>query len=134
MQFRTTYIRQWEIRFVFGYDTNCREGIVRNLLWCGAPESIIERVSENVEANRPNEGFTYSNPALRRSVVGVGWTNSGPEFLDSTVHEIFHLAQDMASTDGIPLYGEDIAYLAGDISHSVSDIICEMSCPHCRNL
>lgn len=134
MLFRRTNIRQWEIRFYFSFDTYDKERIIRALIWAGAPNSIIDNVSENIEAGRLDEGFTYSNPLDRKSVVGIGMTSSGPEFLNSFVHEVFHLSQDIAVADGISLVGEDIAYLAGDISRSASDIVCEMSCPHCRSI
>lgn len=62
----------------------------------------------------------------------IGKTTTGPEFLDTTIHEITHITQDIAHTDNIDPFGEDFAYLAGDISHEISDIVCEMSCPHCR--
>lgn len=54
------------------------------------------------------------------------------EFLNTTIHEIVHITQDISHEDGIEPWGEDFAYLAGDISRMVSDIVCEASCPHCR--
>ena len=132
MRTRNTIIRHWGIRFLLDFDKHDKERVIRALLWAGAPDSIIDRATSLVEAGRQNEGFTYSNPENRRSVTGVGRTDSGPEFMDSAVHEIFHIAQDIATTDDLNLAGEDIAYLAGDISRSISDIVCEMSCPHCH--
>lgn len=29
------------------------------------------------------------------------------------------------------MFAEPFAYLGGDIARSVSDIVCELSCPHC---
>lgn len=133
MTIRFANIRHWGIVFLFSFDAFDMERIIDALVWAEAPDSIISRVSENVIAGRRNEGFCFSNPSTRRSVIGIGKTSTGPEFLDSTVHEIMHIAQDIAREDDIDPYGEDIAYLAGDISKSISDIVCIMSCPKCRH-
>lgn len=93
---------------------------------------MLSKVSDNVRSGNLNEGFCYSNPMLRRSVVGIGETDSGPEFLDTTIHEIVHVAQHMAEKDGIDPFSEELAYIAGDISREISRVVCEMSCPHCR--
>lgn len=132
MYIRETHIRRWEIVFMFSFDAYDKERVLSALLWADAPDSIISQVSENISAGRLNEGFCFSNPLERKTVVAIGRTSTGPEFLDTTVHEITHIAQDIAHTDGIDPWGEDIAYLTGDISHEISDIVCEMSCPHCR--
>lgn len=101
------------------------------LFWADAPDSIVEQVQTNVFAERRDEGFCFSNPSLRRSVLAIGKTSTGPEFLNTTIHEIIHLALHIAQEDGIDPYSEALAYLVGDITHEVSDIVCELSCPHC---
>ena len=118
--------------FLFSFDATDMERIYDALLWVDAPDSIISHVSENVYAGRLNEGFTYSEPSLRRTVFATGMAENGPEVLDSVVHEIFHIVQHIAAEDGMDIYSEDAAYLAGDISREISDIVCELSCPHCR--
>lgn len=128
---REVHIRRWTIVFLFSFDTYDMERIYDALLWAEAPDSIVSQVSENVRAGRLDEGFTYSDPSLRRTVFAIGKTSSGPEVLDSTVHEIIHIAQHIAVEDGIDPLSEEFAYLGGDISRTVSDIVCELSCPHC---
>lgn len=132
MYIRETHIRRWKIIFLFSFDAYDKEQILDALVWADAPNSIISQVSENISAGRLNEGFCYSNTQERKTIAAIGQTATGPEFLDTTVHEITHIAQHIANTDGMDPWGEDIAYLAGDISHEISDIVCEMSCPHCR--
>ena len=130
---REINIRRWYVLFIFSFDMSDMERLLDALLWADAPDSIIQKVSENVSAGRQNEGFCYSNPRDRKTVVGVGRTTTGSEFLDTAIHEIVHVTQDIAHSDGIEPWGEDFAYLAGDISRCVSDVVCEMSCPHCRH-
>jgi len=133
MLIRKVHIRYWTILFLFSFDQYDMERIHEALVWADAPNSIISQVERNVQAGRLNEGFCFSNPSLRRSVVGVGMTSTGPEFLNSTAHEITHIAQHVAGEDGIDPLSEKFAYLTGDITSTISDIVCELSCPHCRH-
>lgn len=130
---RKVHINHWTILFLFSFNQYDMERIYDALLWVEAPNSIVSQVERNVRAGRLNEGFTYSEPSLRRTVFATGMAENGPEVLDSIVHEIFHIVQHMAAEDRIDIYSEDAAYLAGDISREVSDIVCELSCPHCRH-
>lgn len=129
---RKINIRHWDILFLFSFDAYDMERIYDALVWADAPDSIIQQVSENVSADVLNEGFTYSNPSLRRTIFAIGRASSGPEVLDSTVHEIIHIVQHIAFEDDMDMYSESVAYLGGDISRAVSDIVCELSCPHCN--
>lgn len=129
---RTTAIRRWKIMFLLSYDSTDWDRILDALLWAEAPDSLISKVERNVSAGRLNEGFCFSNGRLRRTVLGTGKATSGPEVLDSMVHEIIHICQHIAMEDRIDPFGEQFAYLGGDISREVSDIVCELSCPHCN--
>lgn len=132
MTIRRTRIRRWDIVFYFSFNTYDKERILDALLWAKAPNSVISQVLENISAGRLNEGFCYSNSDLRRTVLGVGAASSGPEVLNSMIHEIIHICQHIALEDGLDPYGEPFAYLGGDIAREVSDIVCLLSCPHCR--
>ena len=131
MVYRRIRIKDWTIRFLFSFDRYNKAQVLESLFWVDAPNSIVSKVSKNIEAGRLNEGFCYSDPTLRRTVFATGKAENGPEVLDSIVHEIFHIVQHIAIEDGIDIYSEDAAYLAGDISREISDIVCELSCPHC---
>lgn len=131
MIIRKIRIHDWTILFLFSFDADDMERIYDALLWVDAPDSIISHVSENVYAGRLNEGFTYSEPSLRRTVFATGIAENGPEVLDSVVHEIIHICQHIAMEDDIDPFGEPFAYLGGHISREISDIVCELSCPHC---
>lgn len=129
---RTTAIRRWKIMFLFSFESTDWDRVLDALIWAEAPEYLISKVERNVSAGRLDEGFCYSNPALRRTVLGTGAASSGPEVLDSMVHEIIHICQHISMEDRIDPYGEPFAYLGGDIAREVSDIVCELSCPHCN--
>lgn len=131
MVYRRIRIRNWTIRFLFSFDKGDKATVVDSLLWAQAPDSIIHRVMENLNAERLNEGFCFSQPSLRRTVLGTGAAESGPEVLNTMVHEIIHICQHISMEDGMGPYGEKFAYLGGDIAREVSDIVCELTCPRC---
>ena len=131
MLYRHVNIRRWDLQFFFSFDIHDKERILSALILAGAPDSIISQVSENISAGRLNEGFCFSNPRERTSVLGISKATTGPEILDTIAHEIVHAATAIAEEDGLSLKSEAFAYLAGDISHEVSDIVCELSCPKC---
>lgn len=131
MLVRKVHIRRWTILFLFSFNADDLESITDALVWAQAPDSIIYKVQGNASADNLNEGFTFSNPETRRTVFGISEASSGPEVLDSTVHEIIHIVQHIAFEDDMDMFSEDVAYLGGDISRAISDIVCELSCPHC---
>lgn len=131
---RKVRIHDWTILLLFSFDEDDMERIYDALIWADAPDSIISKVSENVYAGRLNEGFTYSEPSLRRTVFATGLAENGPEVLDSVVHEIIHICQHIAIEEGMDPFGEAFAYLGGHISREISDIVCELSCPHCKKV
>lgn len=131
MVVRKVHIRYWTILFLFSFDQYDMYRIYDALSWVDAPNSIISHVEQNVYAGRLNEGFTYSEPSLKRTVFATGKAENGPEMLNTIVHEIVHIAQHISEEDGIDPLSEEMAYLCGDIASTVSDIVCELSCPHC---
>lgn len=128
----TIEINDWTAIFLFSLDGYDDEEVLRELLSCDPPDSIIDTVEGNLDANVIDTGFTYSNSYIRRSVVYVSPSSSGKEFLSTFVHELAHLTCDICLADGISLRGEKIAYLMGEIALRLSDIVCHLSCDICR--
>lgn len=129
---RRINLLDWTAIFLFSFDGYDKEEVLQQLFDCEPPKSISDKVAKNLDANRLNEGFTFSNAELRKSVIYIGPTSSGQEFLSSFVHELAHLTCDICITDKIPLWGEKIAYLTGEIARRLSDVVCHYSCDSCR--
>ena len=70
----------------------------------------------NLEKADMDSGFTYSNKTRRRSVVVVGLASSQAQFLNSFEHELRHLCDDIAVASAMPMQGEEVAYLTGQIN------------------
>lgn len=123
---------RWQVDFIFVKEEYERGNILRLLDALGASDTILQRVGDKMYENRINAGFTYSNAIARHSVVVIGKVSRGAEFLNSFCHELRHLTDDIALACNVPLASEEAAYLTGDISLALSDIVCEFSCPHCK--
>lgn len=132
MLFRELKIRNWTILFIFAIKNVDEEAVLGALESAGAPDGIIAHTKGNLRKKRLDEGFSYSNPVRRISVAYVGPVSSGEQFLNTAIHELYHLTQDLGKAEGLDPYGESTAYLAGDLSSNISDILCRYSCDKCR--
>lgn len=132
MMSRTINIGDWQAKIFFCYNQYVESVLERSLTSIHAPIDIIVRMRVIARDDEYNTGFTFSNAKMRRSVVVVGKTTSAREFMNTFVHEVRHLADDIASADGISLRGEDVAYLSGGIAASLCDIVGEFTCPKCQ--
>lgn len=128
---RALRIRDWTADFLFVTGRNDYEGVLACLLDLGATKQIVELTAELMDSG-PDTGFTFSNTERRSSLSWVGPQTRGAEWVNTTVHEIVHIAQAIAAADGTEPLTEDFAYLVGDITQGVADILCRLACDHCR--
>ena len=98
-----------------------------------APIRVVVRMREIARDDEYNTGFTYSNQEERKSVVVIGKATSPAEFMNTTMHEMRHLTDDIATANNLSLHGEDVGYLQGKISGRLSDTIGRFVCPCCNN-
>lgn len=132
MIFRSLNIRGWRCYFFFAIDSYGIDTILDYLGELDAPPAILQRVQTNMLLDKLDTGFTYSNPAQRASVVVLGRQSTGAEFLNSFVHEVRHLTDDIASAYGYPMRGEKVAYLTGEIALHLAEVVCQQCCEECR--
>ncbi len=118
----------WKVRFYFAVHRYYTHSILSSLQQIGCPKTIMERVRGNLERADMDSGFTYSNKEMRRSVVVVGLTTSQAEFLNSFEHELRHLCDDIAEASAMPMQGEEVAYLTGDVNTLLWEDIHEFIC------
>lgn len=132
MVHRRIHIKDWKCDYWFLEEKDIRIwSILFQLQDMGADDSILDRVVKLLDSR--NTGFIFTNPELDRSLVIVGRTTSGEEFLNTFIHETIHLTGIISSMYDADMKGEKIAYMIGDACSKLSDIICRFSCTHCRN-
>lgn len=132
MTTRRLEIGDWCCTFFFCYDQSDLEEIMQTLQDCDAPEWILEDAYTNITEGTPNEGFTFADAEYKCAVIAMGFAESGAEFLNTFNHELRHLVDDIAYVEGLPFRGEEVAYLTGNITLDVADVVCKYSCNHCR--
>lgn len=87
--------------------------IVLPTLWNnGCSNSGIREIAKITLS--PNTGFTHSKG--RFSIMGIGWSDSPEEFVNSLVHEINHLQDDICQYYNLPNSGEVASIISGDIA------------------
>lgn len=99
----------------------------------GASEHVISKASSNIKARRLDTGFTYSNKRKRCSVMVIGLASSSKEEMNSIVHEIRHLVDDISTTCNLIPCGEDVAYLSGDVAMMVYEKVKNLFCCKCHH-
>ena len=129
---RALRVRGWTIDFLFAHRRNDPEGVLACLRSFDAPADVVAEAADLMGAG-PNCGFTFTNGYRRNALTWVGPQDAGAEWVNTTVHEIVHLAMAIAIDQGIDPYSEELAYLAGDITEQVSDLLCALACDHCRD-
>ena len=126
-------IGRWHIDFLFapdGYDTE--EGLVY-LYDADATDDIIVNAYHIMEDGGDNTGFTFTNQDSRTAVVVIGPASSGEEFINTLVHEIYHVSEAIARSLGYDLSGERPAYMIGDSAMSLAHVICDLGCDRCNS-
>ena len=129
---RIIYIGHWRCDFYFAGGDFDADSVMECLEDMEAPDEVLFASWEKMKRGLPNGGFTYSSAPMMRSCIFIGPTTSGAEFLDSFTHELRHLADDIATFLGIDLRGEDVAYMTGDTTRDLAEVVCRLGCPSCQ--
>ena len=130
---RLIYIGRWRVDFYFGVGDFDPSSVMECLEDMGAPDWVLESSWFKMQPGIMNEGFSWPDPRILRSCIFIGPTTSGSEFLDSFTHELRHLADDIATHLGIDLRGEEVAYITGDTTRDLAEVVCRLGCPTCHD-
>lgn len=92
----------------------------------------LVRAHANLVSGNLDTGLTYSNKERRRSVMVVGTASSGRELFNSILHEMRHVEEHIVMADGLEPYGEDVAYLTGELGMEIYRSAGKLLCDCCR--
>lgn len=118
----------WTVYCYYAVSTYYVDEIMERLYEIGADANKAEQAYDNLSAGDLDTGLCYSNYNLRKSVMVVGKASSPAEFFNSLVHENRHLTSHIAKTFNLPSTGEDVAYIAGNISREIYPKVCHLLC------
>ena len=108
-------IHNWNITIL--YECTCEDidYIIETLKDINCPNYFIKEALNNLETCNLNIGLTYSNIALKSSVIVISKTSSFSELINTISHEYFHLIMHIARALDIE-DEEELAYLNGDLN------------------
>lgn len=78
-----------------------------------------------------NNGYTWSNPSLRRSITLIGRAENWEEFFNTVLHETGHIRDEIMAAYNVMNYGEPPAYTQGEIGRQMAPMIRRIACPCC---
>lgn len=122
----------WNVTAFFDACAEDEAVILDELRYISCPEHTMARVERNLKRDKLDTGFTYSNQVLRESVMTVGRASSPREFANSYAHELRHLVDDIAVGSFLPMRGEGVGYLTGELTweywDDMHDFLCCCKC------
>ena len=131
---QTIYLDDWDwtIHAYYSVGHYYADEILDRLIDMGCQGKKLYRAYKNLKSGKVDTGLTYSNPRQRKTVMVVGYASSGAELFNSLVHEMRHVEEHITTADGIEPYGEDVAYLTGDLGKEVYRCVSRLLCDCCR--
>lgn len=123
---------KWHVRVYYAVHRYWTGDIVRDLRGAGCWGRQLRTALENLRRGELNTGITYSNFGRRETVMVISLTSTAAEFLNSWMHEMQHLCRHVAAAFGIDPYGEEAAYLAGDVGQRMFPVARRFLCDCCR--
>lgn len=125
----------WEVHIFYHVTCYWTDRIMDCLKDIECPADKLRKSYKLLSSCESNTGITYSNYRLRSTVMVICDTSSSAQFVNSLDHERKHLEAHIAQAFNIPPYGEEIAYLSGDIGQLLAKdmqmFICDCDC--CKN-
>lgn len=122
----------WRVRVFYVVDLIPIDFIIEELYGIGCSEKDVDNAIEVLDNGKDNRGITFSNDKERESIIVIGETSCPAQFSNSFDHEKLHLTMHIARVDNIDPFGEELAYLAGEIGFQTFPIAKRFLCEHCR--
>lgn len=122
----------WCVKIYYAVSTYLVKHILQDLRAIGCNGRELEKAERNLSAGNLNTGLTYSDFNGHNSVMVISLTSTPAQFLNSWLHEMRHLSRHIEQACGISPYGEEAAYLAGDIGQRMFPVAKKFICEHCR--
>ena len=122
----------WRVRVFYVVDLIPIDFIIEELYGIGCTERDVDNAVKVLDNEKDNRGITFSNDKKRESIIVIGETSCPAQFSNSFDHEKLHLTMHIARVDNIDPFGEELAYLAGEIGFQTFPIAKRFLCEHCR--
>lgn len=108
-------ILNWKVKILYECTCDDIDYIIETLKEIKCPNKFIKEAINNLETCNLNIGLTYSNIALKSSVIVINKTNSFSQLINTISHEYYHLICHISKALDIE-DEEKLAYLNGDLN------------------
>ena len=108
-------VYNWNIIILYECTCNDIDYIIETLKDINCPNKFIKEALNNLETCNLNIGLTYSNIALKSSVIVINKTSSFSQLINTISHEYYHLICHISKALDIE-DEEKLAYLNGDLN------------------
>ncbi|MBO7079094.1 MAG: hypothetical protein J6W64_04730 [Bacilli bacterium] len=105
----------WKVTILYECTCDDIDYIIETLKDIYCPNKYIKEALNNLETCNLNIGLTYSNIALKSSVIVINKTSSFSQLINTISHEYFHLIMHISKALDIE-DEEELAYLNGDLN------------------
>ena len=122
----------WRVRVFYVVDFIPIDFIIEELKGIGCTQQDIDSAINVLDSGNDNRGITFSNSEERESIIVIGETSCPAQFSNSFDHEKLHLAMHIAKVEDIDPFGEELAYLIGEIGLQTFPVAKRFLCEHCR--
>ena len=122
----------WRVRVFYVVDFIPIDFIIEELKGIGCSQQDIDSEMDVLDSGDDNRGITFSNSEERESIIVIGETSCSAQFSNSFDHEKLHLAMHIAKVENIDPFGEELAYLIGEIGLQTFPVAKRFLCEHCR--
>lgn len=122
----------WRVRVFYVVDFIPIDFIIEELKGIGCNQQDIDSAMDVLDSGDDNRGITFSNSEERESIIVIGETSCPAQFSNSFDHEKLHLAMHIAKVENIDPFGEELAYLIGEIGLQTFPVAKRFLCEHCR--
>lgn len=125
MKRQTIYIPDYDWTVYVYYNTTPRDTneITHKLIQLECSKNGILKARSQLLSGAYNIGLTFTNRALKQSLMSLGEASSFAQFLNSFVHELHHLVTHIACAVGMSLIGEEICYLSGSLAQKMYPVL-----------
>lgn len=106
----------WEVMMMYDVHPDDVQDVRRELRGMGCDGAPLEEACGHLSERVMNRGVTYTNLAMRKTVVCVGMASSGGEFVNTLAHELLHVVAHVTEYWGVGMDTEEACYLMGGLA------------------
>lgn len=107
----------WSITVFYAVHDYFVDDILDELKEIGIRGENLIRARENLTSGKLNTGLSFVNKG--RAVCVIGLASNAEQYADSIQHEVMHLALFIGKAEGLPLDGEEVCYIGGEIARKM---------------